>query len=180
MKGIRGHGVSALMAICVVSSSFAAAQISDTAVCSGNPVTLPKGLEGWMDRTPLTASPSPPGGQSGAVAVGRGVDLALHPTADLHYARPPDKLEQPGEFGGMLRIEIADAGLYRVVLGSGAWIDLLAAAAVTPIASTAHARGPTCSDIRKMVDFPLKPGHYVLQISAGRARVIPVMIARLP
>ena len=42
---------------------------------------------------------------------------------------------------------------------------------------TAHAPGPACTGIRKTVQFPLQPGHYVLQISANADPTIAVMIS---
>ena len=57
-----------------------------------------------------------------------------------------------------------------------------AQAMVDPAAavSVAHGRGPACSGIRKMVDFALEPGLYVLQIAGNGGPSLPVMIARLP
>jgi hypothetical protein len=46
--------------------------------------------------------------------------------------------------------------------------------------STAHSRGPECSTLRKMVDFPLQPGRYVLQVSANADARLPILLARRP
>jgi hypothetical protein len=178
MRRISRYDMPMLMAVPLMASSFAAAQMPEKAPCLASRVTFPPGLERWSDRRPLTASADPAGAQAVSAAIGHGVDLALHPTAELQYAMSPAKADEPTEYGGLLQVDIKDAGTYRVALGAGAWIDLLAGTA--SIASIAHARGPECSDIRKMVDFQLTPGHYILQISAGRAPVIPLMIARLP
>ena len=49
-----------------------------------------------------------------------------------------------------------------------------------PQISTAHGHGPACSTIRKMVDFSLQPGRYVLQISANAEAEISVLVTRAP
>lgn len=48
------------------------------------------------------------------------------------------------------------------------------------VVSVGHGRGPACSGVRKMVDFALEPGRYVLQIAGNGGQSLPVMIARLP
>jgi len=47
-------------------------------------------------------------------------------------------------------------------------------------ASVAHSHGPDCSGVRKMVDFPLTPGTYTLQIAGSRQRAITVLVTPLP
>ena len=66
-------------------------------------------------------------------------------------------------------------GTYRVALGAGAWVDMLRDGKA--IASTAHGHGPACSGIRKIVDFPLTPGSYVLQLAGSPDANIPVLVA---
>ena len=68
--------------------------------------------------------------------------------------------------------------MYRIALGSGAWIDLISNG--KPVISIAHGHGPACTGIRKMVDFDLKPGHYTLQISANADQQTSLLIAPLP
>ena len=70
------------------------------------------------------------------------------------------------------------AGTYRVALSSGAWIDLVRDG--EPVASTAHGHGPNCTGVRKMVDFPLTPGRYTLQLGANGEAEMRVLVARLP
>ncbi len=65
-----------------------------------------------------------------------------------------------------------------MALGSGAWIDILKGGKA--VASTAHGHGPDCTGIRKMVDFPLTPGRYTLQIAANGEAALPLLVARLP
>ncbi len=48
------------------------------------------------------------------------------------------------------------------------------------LSSVAHAHGPDCTGVRKMVDFRLSPGAYILQLSGATEASLPVMIVRLP
>ncbi|HEX8555674.1 MAG TPA: homogentisate 1,2-dioxygenase, partial [Sphingomonas sp.] len=72
---------------------------------------------------------------------------------------------------------VASAGTYRVALDSAMWIDVVAGTAA--IASTTHGHGPACSGVRKMVDFALRPGRYVIQLSGSAKPQAVVMVARV-
>ena len=65
-----------------------------------------------------------------------------------------------------------------MALGSGAWVDIVKDGKA--IESVAHGHGPDCSGIRKMVDFPLEPGNYVLEIAANGQSQLPLLVAHLP
>jgi hypothetical protein len=97
--------------------------------------------------------------------------------------KPPPERGQSGcsgsvSYGGLIGVTVAQPGSYRVALSSGAWIDLVRdGKAVT---STAHGHGPACTGVLKMVDFPLTPGRYTLQIGANGGARMTVLVARLP
>ena len=65
-----------------------------------------------------------------------------------------------------------------VAIGSGAWIDVLQDGKV--LTSIAHGQGPACTTIRKMVDFDLKPGRYVIQLSANADPTLAVIVTSAP
>ena len=46
------------------------------------------------------------------------------------------------------------------------------------VVSTAHGHGPPCSGIRKVVDFTLTPGRYVVQLTTGGDPVVGVIAFR--
>ena len=129
---------------------------------------------GWTPRSELVSAARP----AAALTLGRAVNAALHPAAQLALAMTPDKPPAPGGQGGMLSLPANQPGVYAVALGTGAWIDVLKDGA--PVASTAHSRGPACSSIHKVVDFPLQPGAYVIQISGGADSAVAILVARRP
>ena len=103
--------------------------------------------------------------------------VSLLPTPSVHYPLQPEKPGGSVSHGGLLGFTITEAGTYRIALGSAAWIDVVRGG--KPVTSTAHGHGPACSTIRKMVDFPLMPGRYILQVSANAGAGLPVLVTRL-
>ncbi|QJU60584.1 homogentisate 1,2-dioxygenase [Sphingomonas sp. AP4-R1] len=146
------------------------------ATCSATLAPPPAGLEGWSTAHPIK------GGASEAKAtllqIGSGVTATLLPTPKVAYAVRPEKPGGSVSSGGMFAFVVPSAGRYRVALGSGAWIDVLNGTA--PAVSVAHGHGPDCTGIRKMVDFDLQPGRYLLQIAGNAGATLPLMVARLP
>lgn len=146
--------------------------------CTTVRMALPPELAGWGSGGPAKAAKSRGSVATASLTVGRGVDATLSPTKKVRYVLRPEKTGMAGSYGGMFSFSVQEAGTYRVALGSGAWIDVVRGGKA--VASSAHGHGPQCTQVRKMVDFPLSPGRHVLQIAASHSDDVPVMIARLP
>ncbi len=146
--------------------------------CTDPTAALPETLAGWSGRTALTAAADAEGAASAPLIAGRGVDAALNQTDKMHYVVRPEKPGGSASYGGLFTFTVERPGIYRVALGSGAWIDMLRGEEA--VTSTAHGHGPECSGVRKMVDFPLTPGRYVLQIAANGSATLPLLLVRLP
>lgn len=135
---------------------------------------FPAGFGGWSTRAPLSAGASPR--TAPVLAIGRGADLTLHPLAQVapvaRWGKPP----AADAAAGLAMFQVAHAGTYRVALGTPTWVDVVRAGTALP--AQAHGHGPACTGIRKIVDFRLKPGRYVLQLSGGGATTVPVLIVR--
>lgn len=136
---------------------------------------LPAALAGWARMTPAVAGARAAGAP--VLRIGVGARAALLPTPKVAYPRGPEKPGDPASSGGLFAFAVPVAGRYRVALGSGAWIDVVRDG--NAVASAAHGHGPDCSGIRKMVDFDLRPGRYLLQISGNAGPTLPLLIARL-
>lgn len=156
--------------------SLVAAAPEAVAPCPATSAPLAAPLTGWVPGVRVTAGTAaadvPP-----LTLAGR-ADVALADDAGVHYVVTPGKSGAAGSKGGLLAFLVTRAGTYRVALGTAAWVDVIGNG--TSIASTAHGRGPACSGIRKMVDFALAPGAYVLQISGSGDPVTGVMVTPLP
>ncbi|WP_258046302.1 hypothetical protein [Sphingomonas folli] len=171
--------VSLLLPLFVAAAPIAQAPAPEPAAdqrCAVARPALPAGLTGWSRRAPLAAGISTR--SAPVIVVGHGADLRLAPAEQVTPAVAPPREPDLGETAGLALFQIARAGTYRVALGDAAWIDVVRAGRA--LAASAHGHGPACSGIRKMVDFQLGPGRYVLQLSGTKASSLPVMIARAP
>ena len=147
------------------------------AACATMDAHLPAALTAWPRRTAVAAAANAAGIPQAPLAVGKPVGAQLRPAAEMTYLVAPERPGEPGTFGGMLDLTVLASGDYQVALGTDAWLDLVRDGAL--VASTAHAHGPDCSTIRKIVVFPLKPGHSVLEITGSGSPVVAVMVTRV-
>lgn len=150
---------------------------ASTVACTVD-ANLPAELAGWTAKTPVSAATKATGLAKATVAPGKAAEAMLPPTPDVTYIIPPEKPADPATHGGLFGLSIDKPGTYVVAVGSDAWVDLLKDGKA--VASSAHSHGPACSTIRKLVDFPLQPGRYVLQLSSGPDAKTGVLVARRP
>jgi len=169
---------TAILAAALLASGAAGAQEMQAAPKCTELVAPPPALAGWTSKQDVSSASKADGLPRAALTIDRGATVALHPTREVSYVAQPDKPGGSVASGGLLSVSIATAGTYQVNLSSGAWIDLLQDGKA--VLSTAHAPGPACTGIRKTVQFPLQPGHYVLQLSANADPIIQVMVSRVP
>ena len=145
------------------------------APCPATPAALPPELAGWAAAVPITAASMPGDLALATIVPGRGVRATLSPVDKVSYPVATTHAGEPGTSGGLFAFTVTLAGTYRVALGAGAWIDVVRDGRFVP--SSAHGRGPACSPVRKMVDFKLTPGRYLLQVSANKSPTLALMIA---
>jgi hypothetical protein len=81
-----------------------------------------------------------------------------------------------GAHGGLFAFEVGAAGRYRLALGAAHWVEVVANGAAIP--SVAHGHGPDCTPVRKFVDWDLKPGRYLLQVT-GDPAAVQLLLAKL-
>ena len=146
--------------------------------CTATAQSLPPELATWNDRHPLDAATKPARARGSRIEIGQAVDAKLAPTAEVEYAVRPQQKGGSVSYGGLLSFTVKEPGTYRIALGAGAWIDVVRGGKAAE--SAAHGHGPECSGIRKMVDFVLSPGIYLLQIGANGSADLPVLVQRLP
>jgi len=145
--------------------------------CPATPDALPAALAGWAAPVAMAAATSGDAAEA-TLTLGQAADLALSPTPQISY---PVRPERPGgsvSHGGIVRFVVEQAGVYRVAIDSAAWIDVIAQG--QRLESVAHGHGPDCSGIRKMVDFRLEPGTYLLAIAGNGTPGLRAMVASVP
>ncbi|PZQ60427.1 MAG: hypothetical protein DI544_08410 [Sphingomonas taxi] len=150
------------------------AAVAADASCATTRPAWPAGLETWGTREPLAAGAS--ARNAPVIVIGRAAELRLVALDRVTVAAPPARAVEPGTSAGLALFQVTEPGTYRVALGAPAWIDVVRAGRTLP--SVAHGHGPMCTGIRKIVDFRLTPGRYVLQLTGAQATALPVMIAR--
>lgn len=146
--------------------------------CPARPAALPAELAGWSAAAPVTAAANAAGVGAAMLTIGKGAVATLVPTAAVALPVASTRAPKVDSRAGLFAFSVAGTGRYRVALGAGVWIDVVANGAALP--SVAHGHGPACSPVRKTVDFDLKPGRYLLQVTGSDAAVLPLLIARLP
>ncbi|RVU05802.1 hypothetical protein EOE18_07420 [Novosphingobium umbonatum] len=141
------------------------------------PCAMPEGdYTPWASPTTIAAADD--AGTAPPIALNAAKMVKLRPIALVHYTQTPAKIGAADNYGGLMSLHIATPGNYRLALSAGAWIDVLAPQGEQR--SVAHSHGPECSGVRKMVDFNLAKGDYLVQIAASAAPSITVMALPVP
>ena len=136
-------------------------------VAYGQPACPP--ASGAAELKAATASPEL---EPARLLLDKPVTVSLHPGNDVRFVVAPEKHGDASSFGGMLVVDVREAGSYRIALSAGAWIDVLKDGAA--IVSSAHDHGAGC----KMVSFSLQPGRHVIQLSGNKQETIGIVVSR--
>jgi hypothetical protein len=78
----------------------------------------------------------------------------------------------------MLSFRVPADGYYWIASSEGLWIDVVQSGAIQD--STDHGPGPHCASVRKAVQFMLKTGDALLQVSDNMGPKVELMIVRQP
>lgn len=167
--------LTTILALALQAQAAAPMAAAEEPVCTAA-VAPPAELAGWTRMAPVTAGAS--ADDASTIRVGRGARATLLTMAKLQPAATLGKASPAGTSGGLFAFTVDREGRYRVAAGAGAWLDVVHDG--QPVASVAHKHGPACSGIRKMVDFQLQPGRYLLQVADAPAPTIGLLVARLP
>jgi len=158
-------GFVTVAAALVLVSSVAAAPAKKAAepTCAAKP-TLPPELAGWersSSNKTIYAYGDARAADWPALGAAR-TGLLLHKYESLKYWVAPDRTPDVFKYGGMVPIAVKKDGRLIIALDDGAWIDLVRDG--VKVKSVVHGHGPECSGIRKMVEFDVTQGRYLLQI----------------
>jgi hypothetical protein len=153
--------IASLFAVLLLQAAPATAAPVCTAI-----VAPPAGLEAWSVAPGMTGD---------VIAPGKNIALTLEPIDSVTFSLPLERKPAAGTFGGVYHVTVATAGTYRVALQNGAWIDLVRDG--KSLTSVAHMEGAPCSGIRKIVDFALQPGTYIMQLSGAKTAQTRILIA---
>ena len=124
----------------------------------------------------LKAATASPELEPARLTLDKAAAVTLHPGNDVRFVISPEKPGSAGSYGGMLSLDVHEAGTYQVALSAGAWLDMVQDGSA--VVSAGHEHGGECSGLRKMVAFALKPGRHVIQVSGNKEDTIQVVVSR--
>jgi hypothetical protein len=148
------------------------------AECPAGGAALPAAYAAWTSPHTLPSASGPGGTSAAGFATGDAVDVQLHPDGKVTYLTLPKGAGEAASFGGLASFEVTQAGFYRVALGDFAWVDLDRGG--KPLAPAAFGHGPECTAVKKVVDYELEPGHYVIEISGEKMPGLRLLILPRP
>jgi hypothetical protein len=174
---IGGAATVAGLLLCLPGAAVAQKPQTEPKVVCTAVVAPPPELKGWVAPTPLPAARRAADLAKAAIVPGKAITAQFHPVAEVEYRVPPEQADGPAVFGGLYSLRIDKAGTYRVASSAAPWMDIFVGK--TPVTSTAHGHGLDCTGVGKQVDFPLKPGDYLLQFSESLTPTAEIMVALL-
>ncbi len=165
------------LALAVFPTAGSAQMAHDSPSCAA-PAELPPSLASWRNPIAMQGAADRKEAVRATLVPGQAVTMALLPTPKVAYPLRPEKPGGTVSYGGLASFTVKQAGVWRVALGSGAWVDVVKDGKAST--SIAHGHGPDCSGVRKMVDYQLQPGRYTLQIAANGEDRLSVLVTPLP
>lgn len=129
--------------------------------------------------TPSRLSAGKDAASAPPVDVDRLYELSLSPSTEVDLpVTPGRKRDGEATSAGIVRVHVARAGLYRVSLSEGDWIELVHDGTALP--SGDHEGQHECSAPRKVVQFQLPAGDLLVQLSAAMSATVRLTITPAP
>ncbi len=176
---LRFAGLAVLAFGAALAQGPALAQPAAVATtCASENSGLPSTLAAWTSPAAPVSATSPANLHEAQLTPGAAARLTLHPIREITFGTSPAKPSDPGSQGGLVATSISRPGTYRIALSKAAWIDVVKDGQFQT--SIAHGHGPACTTIRKLVDFALAPGDYVIQISDADAASVDMLVTAAP
>jgi hypothetical protein len=103
--------------------------------------------------------------------------VPLQPTINIRFSKPPERTPDTESFSNSVKISLKHPGVYQLAAEKPVWLDVVAPEGIEP--SLSHQHGPTCSSIRKIVEYKLAAGSHIIQISGSKTASIKIMMVRI-
>jgi hypothetical protein len=126
------------------------------------------------EKTWFAAAPEPLDA-GGAAETARAYEIALKPAAQAEFAVAPKQAANPGEFGGVVRVEIARAGTFQVTTTREVWVDVVQGGALERVRGVSRQRD--CPSFVKSVRFTLRAGPATIQFSRSKEATLGFAVA---
>ncbi len=126
------------------------------------------------EKTWFAAAPEPVNA-GGAAQTARSYEVALKPAAQAGFAVEPKQAANAGEFGGIVRVEIARAGTWQVTTTREVWTEVVQDGALQRVRGVSRQRD--CPSFVKSVRFILRAGPAVIQFSRSKEAALGFVVA---
>lgn len=171
--------LSFLLMSAVALAAPAVAQHAPDGCVGVSDSNLPPAFGAWaVPATPADAGKDSAGSRP-ELEPDRPLALRLRPMAEVVLPHPPGQL-RAGEtvHGGLVAVRVPAEGMWRIAASGPVWIDVIGP--MGAVASTAHGRMAPCTSIRKVVEFPLPAGSWLVQINGNPGPDLRLMLSRAP
>ncbi|CAK7193221.1 hypothetical protein COMNV_01435 [Commensalibacter sp. Nvir] len=128
----------------------------------------------WQSPVPQAAVQQDQLLNQATIVVNKAYSITLKPKDSVHFIVKPARLAGNASYAGMLQFNIAQKGIYRFVMDSKPWVEIVGNHKKTAMAH--HQCGKQCNGIMKAIDFALDPGQYILEISGNGEPTVKLMI----
>jgi hypothetical protein len=173
---LRSKALTVLAVLMLGATTLAAA---DDAPCAGFKwsVTEERAL---FAKTAETAVAGHDAASAPVIKADQLYELSLSPQDGVKFVLPPSKKALPdGAFAGLVHLKVPSAGVYRISLDQGFWIDVVGDHQM--VQSTDFTGASGCTAPRKIVQFNLPAGvDLVLQMSAAAKDHVRVTLTPAP
>lgn len=144
--------------------------------CRAWDADLPSQWAPWADRAlAVTAASSSADAVRSAIVAGKRYSVTLAPAKTVRMAiETPDADPPPNAHKGILSLRVPSDGYYWIAASGGLWIDVVAGGAI--VESTDFGHGPQCASFAKSVQFMLKAGDAIIQLSDNRGAQVDLMV----
>ncbi len=139
-------------------------------------ITVPADYPAWGAKAPGAAAADVAGLSAAELKLGASRHAKLLPTPQVAYPLQPEKPGGTVSKGGLFSFNAPSAGTYYIAISAAAWIDVVRDG--KPLEATRFGHGPDCSGIRKIVEFQLSPGAYLIQIAASPGDDLDILVDR--
>jgi hypothetical protein len=112
--------------------------------------------------------------ENGATLSQPSARLKLAGATAAKLPHPPTRQSKAGTYSGFLTVPAPNAGVYRITLSAGGWIDVFQNG--HEVKSGAFTGAPGCDGIRKSVKFELGAAPYVIEITGVETDSVSVAV----
>lgn len=93
--------------------------------CAAMDASIPADLSDWNGKAALTSAKNAAGAAAAGLTLGKGYEAALQKTPDVAFPIQPEKPGGSVSHAGLFTFKVETAGAYTVALSTPAWIDVI-------------------------------------------------------